>query len=68
MLLEDVLDAVDLILSLILSKLGRVAAVENGTIRGKFWHICKLLGISGLLFGRCGCGRCVCNLLGYGGT
>jgi hypothetical protein len=53
MFLEEVLDAVDLILGFVLSKLSRVAAaVKNRTIRGKFWDICELLGICRLFFGR----------------
>jgi hypothetical protein len=64
-----VLDAVDLILSLVLGKLGRfVAAVEYGTIGGKFWDVCELLGICRLFLGCCGCGRCLCNLLRYRGA
>jgi len=51
---KNMLDTSDLVFRLALGQLNRsCGAVENRTIRRKFWDFCELLSISRLLF----CGR-----------
>ena len=52
MFLEDVLNAIDLVLHFRFSKLRWCStAIEHRSIRRKLWNLCELLGISGLFFG-----------------